>query len=89
MPLVHDELRASRGRAPVDRAHPVSRREQAEIRELQTLAFLARDLVAREHLSRDRLDDLLQGLGQRVDPERLPAVELRLPDEQPEPVARA
>ena len=89
MAVVDDQLAAARARPPVDRAQPVAGDEGARIGELETVRPESRDEIAGRELGLERRDEALQQLGPRIDVQPVRAADPALPDEHPDPAARA
>ena len=80
---------ATCGRAPVDAADAVARRQRAKIGELDPLAPLARDLAAQDRPGAERRDDPAQPFDAGVDPHVDRLAQRSVDRRRPEPVARA
>ena len=80
---------AARGRAPVDAADAVARRQRAQIGELDPFASLARNLAAQDRPGAERRDDAAQALDAGVDPYVGRLAQRSVDRRRPEPVARA
>ena len=86
---VHVGRAAARGRAPVDAADAVARRQRAEVGELDALAQLARDLAAEDGPGPERGDERAQPLDAGVHAQLGSLADRPVERRRPEPVARA